>query len=314
MITSSQHISEIGGKSWGVLRLPDESDKKWSAFNPSISRNPNGELRMTVRSSNYIYTNNSKNFSLTVGGKITNRLWFCDVDEKTLEIYNLRELTINSPLPLRRGVEDARLYWRNNRWEMTGVILETHTPKARIWTFWIDIDNNVANFIEALEGPYPERIEKNWLPTSGEPTDKFDFIYNTVSVYKDGQLQRFKDASEEYLQIRGGSPLIRDGDFYISVTHRVEQESYYEYNTATFGMGTKHVRSYYHQFVKWTLDGKLHSISNDFIFHEGGIEYAAGLVKIKEDYVISFGRKDCASWFCRVPVKNITFNPIRATP
>lgn len=309
MYIQAKHLSELGGTSWGVLRLPEKDNKLWSAFNPSIARGGDGRLGMTIRSSNYVFDPEKKTIVLTTGGLILNRLWFCFINEETLEIEELREISVQAPLPLRRGVEDARLYWRDG-WEITGVVLESHTPLARLWVFSLDLNTNTAVFKEALNAPNPKKIEKNWLPVAECATPEFDFIYSTSAVYKESKVQKFEDAPSGCEWIRGGSPLIQDGDHYVSVTHRVEQEAKYVYNPSTFGMETRYVRHYVHQFAKWDLSGKLVGLSDDFIFHEGGIEYAAGLVRIGDDYVISFGRWDVACWLAKLPVKSVCFKNV----
>lgn len=266
---------------------------------------------MTIRSSNYIFDKSTKVIQLTTGGLILNRLWFCYVDSETLEISDLRELEIISPLPLKRGIEDARLYWRDDHWECTGVVLETHTPYARLWRFRLNLETNTAEFIEALPGPDPKRIEKNWIPVAEQSVPEFDYIYSTAHTYKNGTLEPTLNAPVGYEWVRGGSQLITwDSEHYISVTHRVYQDSKWVYNTATFGMETRYLRDYVHQFALWDKQGRLVGISDDYIFHEGGIEYAAGLVQIGQDLVISFGRWDVATWFCRVPVSGVTFTRI----
>lgn len=308
MDTPVPTVEELGGSIKKVLRLPDSGDIKWSAFNPSIARDPDGRLAMTIRSSNYIYNMEAKTITLTTGGVIRNRLWFAYVNEKTLELEELREISLESSLPLRRGIEDCRLFWRDGGWQITGVVLESHTPLARLWRFSLDVESNVATFIDSPPAPDPKRIEKNWLPLYDGETERFDYIYSATHTYKDGELVATKGADPEYGWVRGGSPLIWEDDHYISVVHRVVQREFRVYNTCTFGIETRYVRKYTHQIAKWSLDGLLIGVTDDFCFDGSAIEYAAGMVRSEDNYIISYGRWDMSSWVATLPVKSVKFN------
>ena len=310
MDTPVPTVKQLGGSVKKVLRLPDSGDMKWSAFNPSIARGPDGRIAMTIRSSNYVYNLETKFISLTTGGVILNRLWFGYLNEKTLELEELREISIEAPLPLRRGIEDCRLFWRDGGWQITGVVLESHTPLARLWRFSLDVENNLAKFIDSPPAPDPKRIEKNWLPLYEGETDKFDYVYSSTHTYKDGEIVATVGANLEYKWVRGGSPLIREEDYYVSVVHRVVQKAFRAYNPNTFGVETRYVRYYTHQIAQWNLDGRLIGITDDFVFDDASIEYAAGMVRSGDNYIISYGRWDVSSWVATLPVKSVKFNLI----
>jgi hypothetical protein len=233
------------------------------------------------------------------------------VDEESLEFGELIEFAIESPIELKRGVEDARLFWREGGWQITAVILEKHTPYARLWRFSLDLENRVAKFIEAMDGPEPKRVEKNWIAVADGVSEHFDYIYSSTAVYKDGKVVGVKDAPYGH-SLRGGSSLLldEDGESYISVVHRTYGHKIYGYNPNTFSMGFDYLRFYTHQFARWDLAGRLIGLSDEFVFKENGIEYAAGLVRRGDEYVISFGRWDVSTWIARVSISAITYNSV----
>lgn len=310
VIPSVPDISTLGGEISRVLRFP-EPGINWSTFNPSICRGGDGSIGMTIRSSNYVLNPANGRLSVSTGKHVVSRLFFCYVDEKTLELGELVELDIESPVELKRGVEDARLFWRDGGWQVTAVILEKHTPYARLWRFSLDLENRVARFIEAMEGPEPKRVEKNWIAVADGTSEHFDYIYSSTAIYKDGEVVGIPDAPYGH-SLRGGSSLIldEDGKSYISVVHRTYGHKIYGYNPATFSMGFDYLRYYTHQFARWDLTGKLIGLTDEFVFKENGIEYAAGLVRIGDDYVISFGRWDVSTWLAKLPVSSVVFNEV----
>ena len=310
MIPSVPDISTIGGEISRVLRFP-VGGINWSAFNPSICRGGDGSIGMTIRSSNYVLDPTNGRLSVSTGKHVISRLFFCFVDEQTLELGELIEFAIDSPIQLKRGVEDARLFWRDGGWQVTVVILEDHTPYARLWRFSLDLENKVARFIEAMEGPEPKRVEKNWIAVADGTSEHFDYIYSSTAVYKDGEVVGIPDAPYGH-SLRGGSSLIldEDGKSYISVVHRTYGHKIYGYNPATFSMGFDYLRYYTHQFAKWDLTGKLIGLTDEFVFKEKGIEYAAGLIRRGDEYVISFGRWDVSTWLARIPCKSVVFRAV----
>jgi hypothetical protein len=238
------------------------------------------------------------------------------VDEKTLELGEIIELSIESPIELKRGVEDARLFWRDGGWQVTAVILEKHTPYARLWRFSLDLENRVAKFVEAMDGPEPKRVEKNWIAVADGVSEHFDYIYSSTAVYKGGEVVGVKDAPYGH-SLRGGSSLLlaEDKQSYISIVHRTYGEKIRGYNPRTFGYGDDYLRFYTHQFARWSLEGRLLELSDEFVFKENGIEYVAGLAVVGDRYVISFGRWDVSTWIAEIPVERVhaMLHPVAAS-
>lgn len=315
MIPSVPSIDELGGSYRKVLRFPTD-DRDWSSFNPSICRGGDGTLGMTIRSSNYVLEPSNGRLTITSGPHVISKLFFCYVDEKTLELGEIIELSIESPIELKRGVEDARLFWRDGGWQVTAVILEKHTPYARLWRFSLDLENRVAKFVEAMDGPEPKRVEKNWIAVADGVSEHFDYIYSSTAVYKGGEVVGVKDAPYGH-SLRGGSSLLlaEDKQSYISIVHRTYGEKIRGYNPRTFGYGDDYLRFYTHQFARWSLEGRLLELSDEFVFKENGIEYVAGLAVVGDRYVISFGRWDVSTWIAEIPVERVhaMLHPVAAS-
>ena len=77
------------------------------------------------------------------------------------------------------------------------------------------------------------------------------------------------------------------------------------YDPRTFGNATAQQRRYSHQFVKIDQYGSLVEISEEFIFDELNIEFAAGLVEKDGYYIITYGAKDITAHMARIPVQEV---------
>jgi hypothetical protein len=308
MITQSPAtIREWGGEIHRLLRFPVPTDKNWSAFNPSIAEGPEGYL-ILIRSSNYLLNSKTGTLQLTRGADINSRLWLGDITED-LELQNLRPITFDhGEYKVTRGIEDARLVWRESGWEFTAVMLEPeHTTLSRLCLYTLDVDNVHATLVRQLEAPDPERAEKNWIPPNTN-TEKFDFIYGVTSTIKHGKLTRFQDSDEhpELLGLRGGSTMIdlNDGTG-LAVVHRVDIKPYNKFDPTTFGIARGSIRYYTHHFARYNSDGLIIALTPEFIFDKPGIEYAGGLVQMGDKFIVSYGSEDVSAWLAEIPVERI---------
>jgi hypothetical protein len=286
-------FSDMGGTVRGLRRFPDPKEKLWSAFNPSVSCSDSGQYAMTIRSSNYVINDLNGAIDLTLGNVIKTRNWFCELSED-LTIENLREIQFDhGELDVYRGVEDIRLFWRPDGWYFTAVMLERgHTRYSRLCIYKYDSESNIATFIQKLETPTPTLPEKNWMAPD-IATNKFDYIYSTTQVYKDGALLDVPNPPN--IEVRGGSGLVLQPDgTYLAVVHRVDVTTPTFYNPRIFGVQKRTVRNYTHLFARYNEWGTLIELSEEFLFESEGIEYAAGLVEHGSDLLISYGKRDVA--------------------
>lgn len=303
-MSDAKRVPSLDGYPKKLLRFANPLDKMWSGFNPSIAISSDGQIAMTVRSSNYLMGERQSYTSLTVEADIRNRLWFAELNSE-LSITDMYELDVIGELSFKRGVEDARLFWRDGQWWMTGVILERpHTLVARVGLFSIDLDARTAELVEKYEGASEKLVEKNWGVISGEASSSFDYIYGPNAIIKNKEIKHF-GVAEKLEKIRGGSQLIPWDDGYLAVCHITRIIGKPIFNPMTFSIQGSKLRDYTHLFVKYNASGEIEMVSDEFIFKFGGVEFACGLVQIDDQIVITYGYNDVESWLTKVSVKDI---------
>jgi hypothetical protein len=305
-------FSDLGGKIWRIRRFADESDKRWSAFNPSIAYSPTEGYVVMFRSSNYFIDPKMGNAIPTIESRVKNRLWIASLSDDFQVIEStMREIKFLDPkIEFKRGVEDARLYWRDDGWEFSaGLIEQISDMKPRLAVFRIDkfkLNDETASFKSLLDDGELQKVEKNWMPTY-EINPNFDFIYSPNSIYKYGIGPiEVRQMVPEISELRGGSPLwLLDSGEYLTILHRCIITVVTRYNPRLFGVETVKVRKYAHCFAKYSYKGILTGISNDFIFDEGGIEYSSGLVIHEDNVIVSYGKKDVASYLGKIKLAKV---------
>lgn len=289
-----------------LFRFVDENNKSWSAFNPSIAKNPNGVLAMTVRSSNYLLGPTQRYNTLTTGVDIMNRVFFAELDDQ-LQITDMYELDVVGELKFIRGVEDARLFWRDDSWYMTGIILEKeHTRFARVGLFKIDLDSRQAIFIKKYDSEeFSRKPEKNWGMVANEAVKEFDFIYGPNAIYKDGKIKNL--SGKKYPKLRGNTQLIPWDGGYLAIGHymRMISDKKMYFNPVTFESQWMEFRNYAHVFVKYDKSGRIECISDEFIFNVTGIEFAAGIVEHGGKIVITYGYDDAEGWMATLDAETV---------
>jgi hypothetical protein len=182
-----------------------------------------------------------------------------------------------------RGVEDARLFWRDNSWYIHCVFLERNTPRARIAIYKLNADLT-ANFIEMFDSDRgSDAIEKNWMTELYTDSSNIEWI----KVNPNG--------------IRGGSSLLTWGDGYLALTHRTYSQSTFSYSSKTFGEMKGATKHYRHLFAKYDSDKNLVATSKEFTFRpEGQVEFGMGLVDKGDDLYMSLGVNDEEVWMAKL--------------
>jgi hypothetical protein len=293
-------ILALGGKTWPIGRYVSE-DRNWSDCNPSIGYSPKLGYALAIRSSNYLI--NEENGDLTVQGEyreIRSRVWFCELT-KDLKGKNMREVKFfEGDLPIKRGIEDPKLFWRDGSWYFTGVMKESeHTPLFRMAVYRYDHKANIAYLVRKYEGPDVTKPEKNWmLPYEENPN--FDFIYGPTSVIKGDYIISRMNTNEDIGTIRGNTNLWKMPDnTYIAIVHSL----YIKMTRMVTHMKTD--RTYTHQFTRYNDKGEIIGISKEFVFQKMQVEFAAGLVVKDDEFIISYGVQDESSHFASIPVAKV---------
>jgi hypothetical protein len=77
------------------------------------------------------------------------------------------------------------------------------------------------------------------------------------------------------------------------------------FNTRTFAVEYPKLRSYTHVFVVHNKDGSIENVSQEFVFGELEVEFAAGIIEIDGNLVISWGQDDASSWLTKISVEDV---------
>ena len=301
-------FSSMGGETWRILRFVDESDKRWSAFNPSIAYSPKEGYMVLFRSSNYFFDPQTGGTVATIGTRVKNRVFIAKLsNEWGVVPESLRELDYNRGFKFLRGPEDGRLYWRDGGWEFLSVMREPYVTEdiPRIGTF--KITGGDAKLVDLYHTGDLQPVEKNWMPPY-KKTSKFDFVYSATSVYKKdiGKIETREPTKVAGNNIRGGSCLweLSDGS-YLAIVHEAEVRKESRFIPRMFGYKDVSIRKYLHRFAKYKSDGTLTHLSDLFTFQDVDIEFAAGLVVCGDDVVVSYGYKDVASYLGKIKLEAV---------
>lgn len=300
------NISQLGGRVVDLARYVD-NNVNWGATNPSIGYYPNKGLVTTIRSSNYIIDPQG-NYVVQEGHHFVSRIFFSELT-KDLKLRKLRQIDLNgleSDYP--RGLEDAKLFFRDGHWHFTCVVPGVPEPGKRASRMAIaKLDHKCTKIIDFKKypGPDPGTPEKNWM-VPYQPSPHFDWIYGPNAIVKNHQLRTYMTDHPTTTALRGSSNLHLLGDgTYLAVLHKKYLNRTQQVNAATFGFTTQSSMNYTHMFARYDVKGNLLQISDPFIFYKPGVEFAAGLTMRDKDFLISFGRQDVSSHIAILPVRTV---------
>jgi hypothetical protein len=292
-------FKELGGETWKIRRLVSKDSQTWSAFNPSIGIEPDGSVVALIRSSNYVIHPFNGSILIVEGNKVQNKVYFSRLDENFKPI-SLNEVHIsNSPFPLERGVEDAKLYYRDNNWYFTGVVKESvfcNYPKIATFKMTSPSSAEMVRLWDITSG----LVEKNWMvpPSNG----KFDFIYGPNTIIKNDKVIEVRGMTDEIKKIRGTSNLLELGDgSYLAVVHEaVLIRTDFYYDATSFGYKQGFSKLYSHRFAMYSDEGVLIKMSDKFCFDIVGIEFGSGLIEKDGYFYVSYGQKDIRSHIAKI--------------
>ena len=185
------------------------------SYNPGLARSSDGELFISIRA---CVTNRKSINGITHPLGYENFLYLGKLDEKKLEISGLKEIVPDRDYGWTIwGIEDVRLFWREDGLHGIGVILplEGGLVKLRQAEILIDYKAGTYKLLKDLGRPFGH-AEKNWSPTEAA-NDNFDFVYSPTQIVKDGKVI----GEDNDLFIHNGTPLIPYGNGYISIGHAV---------------------------------------------------------------------------------------------
>jgi len=234
--------------------------------------------------------------------KTTNYL--CELDTTTLEIQSYTKVDTSQldipPVWEFIGLEDARLVRWEEKLYMCGVRRDTKpNGEGRMELSEIVDGKEISRFrIEPPKDPN-SYCEKNWMPILDMPYHfvKWTNPTEVVKVYpEEGRSEQVHlgQYCNMPADLRGGSQVIPFGEGYLTLNHET-----YLYNSE---QGRKNC-TYKHRFTYWDKNWNILKFSDNFSFLDAKIEFACGLAKYKENYLITFGFQDNASYILKIPAK-----------
>jgi len=320
---------KLGGHVARLERYVNPKDVEWSAFNPSICNAEVGagigDTLVAVRSSNYVILEHGE-LHVSTGGPIRNRVYVADIthkpgkkknqDEWSLRNYrrvSFTDVAKEPGLRVDRGIEDAKLYRRDGKWMMTGVMLERgHTPVARQVTCELEVTARkaVAVTLEKHPGVLSVKPEKNWMTPMYEPGGGFDYVYGPNAVILGGDLITRMGYDEDWaLGLRGNTHLlpvdavVAGEKGYLGIMHRLLTKRGKTWDSRRFGSVDFCHKDYHHFLTRFDESGNITAISEPFQFAGMGIEFAAGMCVINGDLIVTLGRGDIEAWIAWAPVE-----------
>lgn len=269
-------------------------------YNPGLARDDKGNLWISIRSCIH-NPKRYKGYEHPV--HYQNYLHVGLLDEKTLKVSQVKEIKPEAKYDgLQWGIEDVRLFWREDGLHGIGVILPIteNGPKAQQAEILIDHKKGTYKLVRDYGRPRGG-LEKNWMPAE-TATPLFDFTYSPTEIVRDGVIS----GEPNDLFIHNGTPLIPYQDGYISLAHVVA--------------GVHRLRTYVTLGIKWSLDGKAQEMSQLFHFNVGWrehlketIEFASAAVwstgKEGEEMLVGLGVKDELVGLTRLDVSKLRWRP-----
>jgi len=245
------------------------------------------EFTNILATSNYL-TELNENFQIKMISKVDTS--FCD------DLY---------PRWLFHGLEDARVVVWNDRLYLCGVRRDTtDNGEGRMELSQIGWNGRVMkeHRRHRISSPDDSYCEKNWMPIVDKP---FHFMRwaNPVHVVKcdikTGKVTTVFQGTEKLdlpRELRGGSHVVRFGDYYICATHEVQ--------FTPDEQGRKD-GIYTHRFLVYDKDWNFVNCTPQFNLMDGKIEFITGMAKLGEDVLISFGFQDNAAYVLRLNQKSL---------
>ena len=304
------NLSDLGAETFLLRRYAIEGSDIWSAFNPSIAQDQQGDYWVVFRASNYFFSTEGS-VGLTGGTKVYNRMFIGRLDpitmlfdEKSLKEVDTRRLRSD----IERGIEDARLFFDGKHWCLSATFLEKTVPVARICKITLkSLAEPEVLQIDVLPAPDPQRVEKNWMPLHKVGTlakSKTDFMYNLTTTVSKGKFQKVSD-EDRFQTYRGGTQVLPIGDgTSICLVHETHSKTVSGFSPTTF-TNQRMQRRYLHRFVRLDDKNRVIQVSDQFFLHKDGVEFAAGIAPYQDGFVISFGRQDVASYLSTISLGHL---------
>jgi hypothetical protein len=314
-----KHCIENDGSIHPLL-IPSQDLKGPSLTNPSIYLDGD-RILVNLRNINYtLYHSEKKKYEHPWGPlvyihpendwKLRTKNIMCEYDENMqLKWYHHID---TSDFPDKElwdfvGLEDSRIVRWDEKLYICGVRRDLDTVgTGRMELSELEIGDGYVKEISQYRIPIPGEndsyCEKNWMPivdmpyhfvkwTNGTEVVRYNIENNTTDQVA---LKHWKDLG--CIDLRGGSQVLPFGEGHMALCH----ETYLTRSEQDRKDGI-----YRHRFIVWDKNWNIVQVSPQFSFLEGEIEFAVGMTEYKDDYLITFGFQDNASYLLRANKKLI---------
>lgn len=312
------HLAKLALDNGGTIKpliIPSSLTGGTGLMNPSIFID-DGKILVNIRHVNYTFYHSEEKLYQHQWGPLTyihpehdmhlrTWNWYCELDSD-FNIIRYHKVD-TSDFPEKElwdfvGLEDARLVRWEDKLYTTGVRRDLDTVgTGRMELCEIVVtENNVKEVSRVRIDPPNDPnsyCEKNWMPIIDKPYHYVKWTSPTEVVKVDPETGKSETVStSNHIQfprdLRGGSQVVKYGEYYIAVTHEVEfLES---------EVGRKDAK-YLHRFVVWDKDFNIFAYSKDFSFMDAHVEFCVGLQYLDDNFIFTFGYQDNAAYILKCP-------------
>jgi len=301
------------GGSVNYLTIPSNLTKGLGITNPSLLLE-NGKYLLNLRNVEYaLYHCEGEQKFQTIWGVLAylnaeddivlrTINFLCELDINTLAIDKYKKVDTSKldikPIWQFIGLEDARVVYWDNDICLTGVRRDTKTDgEGRMEIS--KINTNVSEIERhRIEPPTHSYCEKNWMPIVDMPyhyvkwTNPTEIVKVNIEKGTSETIHLVEQNIKFPRDIRGGSQVIKVGNFHIALTHEVEL-----WNNEK---GNKDAQ-YFHRFIVWDSEWNIVAHSDAFKFMTAFIEFSCGLAFDGNSFIIPFGFQDSTSFILKLP-------------
>jgi tetratricopeptide (TPR) repeat protein len=288
--------------SFAIMPMVFPVPEGWSRFNPTLAVGPDG-LTAVVRSSNYRIGDDGRYVVDDEDGVVRSHNYLLqlapDGSVASARLINDDAFRIEPPLFPVSGFEDCRLIWRKDGWWMAATRREVSADGiCQMVLLRLDGDR-VVDLIPLSDGVSDH--EKNWMPVlTDEPGEDLTFVYSvspTIVMKLDMTTREVTQVVRQRAAalargLRGGGQVLPVEGGWLAIAHETSEP-------------TDGARVYSHRWVWFDANWKLRRISPEFRLRECGIEFAAGLARVGEDVLVTFGVQDREAWLAKLSLSEV---------
>lgn len=295
---------------FSVPPLHAESNRTYVPTNPSILKTDTG-YTVLCRTVNYVQEKGANHHSVDPQDPTIRTKNFLLTYSKDLKLLSQKEI-LEQPFRKKQenarvvGLEDCRLFLNPKepyKMGFTCTTYDTHpnfVPQITLCTLNETKDVCCVDKFVPLQGPNPNRCEKNWLPFYKDGQLHVVYSYEPFVIYRvDGEggqcIQALSYAPQhKFSHFRGSAgPIPFDGG-YLVIVHEVSFPGQRE-------------RIYSHRFVFLDKEFMVKKVSHPFTFKHTGVEFCCGMTLDHEEnnLLITCGIEDSSAYIASVDVKTV---------